>query len=274
MAQKESNTKSSDVQNGTIHLSLQGKGGVGKSLVASILTQYLLSKEQDVHAVDADPVNQTLSQYHGLNVQTLHPMRDGAVDQRKFDPLLERLLLEPGTFVIDSGAATFIPLWYYMLENHVFDSLAKAGRRLVVHIVVTGGQALSDTLSGFNQVGEACGAARLVVWLNEYFGPVQDEMGTPFVGMEVARKHAKKMLGAVSIRRRTQDTFGRDIEEMIAARMTFEEALRDAKFTIMAKQRLRIVRDQLFEQLDALCLLKPPKQTLCAADSALTGSAA
>lgn len=31
---------------GAIHLSLQGKGGVGKSLVASILAQYLIAQEK------------------------------------------------------------------------------------------------------------------------------------------------------------------------------------------------------------------------------------
>jgi CO dehydrogenase nickel-insertion accessory protein CooC1 len=47
----------------TIHISLQGEGGVGKSLVAAILSQYLASRGQDVHGIDADPVNHTSSKY-------------------------------------------------------------------------------------------------------------------------------------------------------------------------------------------------------------------
>ena len=39
----------------TIHLSLQGKGGVGKSLIASILAQYLLKRGKPVRCVDTDP---------------------------------------------------------------------------------------------------------------------------------------------------------------------------------------------------------------------------
>lgn len=252
---KESTTKNSEVRRTSVHLLLQGKGGVGKSLVAAILVQYLLARGETVNPIDTDPVNQTLSQYEDLSVQPLQLMRDGSVDQRKFDVLLERLLTESGTFVIDSGAATFIPLWYYMVENRVFESLAAACRRLIVHSVITGGQALGDTLSGFDDVGEGCREASLVVWLNEYFGPVRDEKGTPFMQMDVSRKHARKILGAVSILRRTQDTFGRDIEEMIAAKMTFNAAIRNGKFSLMAKQRLKIVRDHLFGQLDALPLL-------------------
>ena len=50
----------------SIHIALQGKGGVGKSLISAMLSQYLLSRGQDVHGIDADPVNQTLSEYRGL----------------------------------------------------------------------------------------------------------------------------------------------------------------------------------------------------------------
>jgi hypothetical protein len=261
MEQKRSLTRSSEVENASVHLSLQGKGGVGKSLVAAILVQYFLSKGQEVQAVDTDPVNQTLSQYKDLDVQSLRLMRGGTVDQRKFDILLERLLTESGTFVIDSGASTFIPLWHYMLENRVVESLATAGRRLVVHSVITGGQALGDTLSGFNAVAQTCCDASVVVWLNEYFGAIEDDKGTRFRDMKVSWKHASKILGAVCILRRTQDTFGRDVEEMIAAKMTFEEALRDGRFSLMAKQRLKIVRDSLFEQLDTLNLSVARKPT-------------
>jgi Mrp family chromosome partitioning ATPase len=46
----------------TIHLTLQGKGGVGKSLVSSILAQYFRYRGAEIHCIDTDPVNQTFSQ--------------------------------------------------------------------------------------------------------------------------------------------------------------------------------------------------------------------
>ena len=48
---------------GAIHLTLQGKGGVGKSLVAAVLAQYLKSAGRDVRCIDTDPVNRTFAQY-------------------------------------------------------------------------------------------------------------------------------------------------------------------------------------------------------------------
>jgi hypothetical protein len=57
-----------------------------------------------------------------------------------------------------------------------------------------------------------------------------------------------------AIARRTADTFGRDVEEMISHKLTFDEAVNAADFTIMAKQRLRVIQRDLFEQLDTVGL--------------------
>jgi len=238
----------------SIHISLQGKGGVGKSLISAILSQYLLSKGQDVQGIDADPVNQTLAEYRGLAVRRLNLLKEGSVDQREFDLLMERFLTESGTFVVDTGASTFIPLWHYVLENQALEYLREKGKRVFIHSVITGGQSLNDTLSGFEQLAETTREKNLVIWLNEYFGPVLLD-GAPFREMAVCKKHANKVHGSVAIVRRTADTFGRDVEEMICQKMTFEEALNGSGFTIMAKQRLRVVQRELFEQLDAIPFL-------------------
>lgn len=43
-----------------VHFTLQGKGGVGKSLVSALLAQYFQTVVGDVKCIDTDPVNQTL----------------------------------------------------------------------------------------------------------------------------------------------------------------------------------------------------------------------
>ena len=245
------NTSSNASSKTSIHILLQGKGGVGKSLISAILSQYLLSKGQDVRCVDADPVNQTLSEYQFLAVSCLNLLKAGSVDQREFDLLMERFLTESGTFVVDTGASTFIPLWHYILENDALDYLRERGKRVFVHSVITGGQSLNDTLVGFEQLAETTREKNIVVWLNEYFGSVLPD-GEPFRETAACKKHANKVHGSVAIVRRTADTFGRDVEEMIRQKMTFEEALNGSGFTIMSKQRLRVVQRELFEQLDAI----------------------
>src|SRR5690349_9046514 len=102
------NGNSDGVSAGAVHLSLQGKGGVGKSFIASILAQYLGHKGQGVHCVDTDPVNQTFSQYSALQVCQLKLLSEGRIDPRAFDLLMEQLLTEDTVFVVDSGASTFV----------------------------------------------------------------------------------------------------------------------------------------------------------------------
>jgi hypothetical protein len=239
----------------TIHLSLQGKGGVGKSLVASILAQYLLQRGKAVRCIDTDPVNKTLSQYAGLQTEQLKLLREGGVDQRGFDVLMDRFMEDdPGTFVVDNGASTFIPLWNYILENNVHQFLQNARRRLFVHTVITGGQALFDTLNGFSQLAESTSEQNIIVWINEYFGRVEHE-GKQFGDMKVYRASEHRVFGTVAITKRNQDTFGRDMEEMIARKLTFDEAIRESELSIMAKQRLKVIERDIFEQLDQLTIL-------------------
>ena len=46
-----------------VHLTLQGKGGVGKSYVASLIAQHRMDKGMPVSCIDTDPVNSTFCQY-------------------------------------------------------------------------------------------------------------------------------------------------------------------------------------------------------------------
>ncbi|MEO8663384.1 MAG: conjugal transfer protein TraL [Bryobacteraceae bacterium] len=240
---------------GTIHLTLQGKGGVGKSLIASVLAQYLRDKGLDLRCIDTDPVNRTFAQYQALGADRLC-LRDehNRIDQRSFDALMDRFLAEEKmTFVVDNGASTFLPLWHYLLENRALEYLRERGRRVLVHTVITGGQALMDTLNGFHELAQTTADRNIVVWINEYFGRVEAE-GKKFSEMTAYRENAEKVCGAVLFAKRNQDTFGRDLEEMIAAKLTFHEAIASARLPVMAKQRLKVVQRDLFEQLDAVGL--------------------
>jgi hypothetical protein len=236
-----------------IHLALQGKGGVGKSLVACILAQYFADRSRNVRCVDTDPVNRTLSQYRSLQAERIQLVEDGnRINQRGFDALMEHFLTATGvTFVVDNGASTFLPLWHYVLENNALRLLRDAGHRIYVHTVITGGQALADTLNGFAALAKTAEDRSIVIWINEYFGRVEAE-GKSFHEMAAYRDHSGKVAGSVSIVRRNPDTFGRDVEEMVSRKLTFEEALAMPEFSLMSRQRLKVVQRDLFEQLDSL----------------------
>jgi hypothetical protein len=237
-----------------VHFTLQGKGGVGKSFISAILVQYLRSHGRSVQPVDTDLVNHTLAQYPDLGAQHLELMRDGTIDTRLFDGLMEKLLTNSGDFVIDNGASTFIPLWHYLIDNAVLPLLKTSGKKVYIHTVLTGGQALLDTLAGFQTLAETVEDRSIVVWINEFFGPVENDDNKHFLESQLYNETKDRIVGIVGIPRRNPDTYGRDIQELLAKKLTFKEARENGHFSIMAKQRIKQVQTELFDQLDKIKL--------------------
>ena len=233
-----------------VHFILQGKGGVGKSFVASILAQYLLqaSESEEIHCFDTDPVNQTFARYKALKAQMVPILnQDDLIDSRKFDGLIEQLVALDGIGVVDNGAATFVPIIGYLKENHVVDLLESMGVKVVFHVVVTGGQAMKDTLYGLGTVLEKLNA-QVVVWGNEFFGDIT-ENGKPLSEFKVITENKKQICGIVHIARRNADTFGKDIEMMVKENLTFDEIKKSSLFTLMPRQRLLTMQRDLFAHL-------------------------
>lgn len=232
-----------------VHITLQGKGGVGKSLISSLLTQYLLEKGEPVIAVDTDPVNATLAGYKAFQTRRLELMEGGSLVERNFDNLIEGVVSEDMNFVIDNGAASFIPLSYYIAENDAINVIAEHGKQVVIHTVITGGQALGDTLGGFAQLAEQMPeSTRLVVWLNGFFGDIVLD-GKSFEEMKVYQKNKGRVHGLVRIARQTSSTFGKDVQMMLDSKLTFNEINASPDFGLMAKSRLGQVKKAIFEQL-------------------------
>ena len=67
-------------------------------------------------------------------------------------------------------------------------------------------------------------------------------------------KHKASVAGIVTLHRRSQDTFGKDMELLVSHKLTFDEAMASPVFSLMPRQRLKIIQKSVFEQLDALSL--------------------
>lgn len=237
----------------TVHFTLQGKGGVGKSLISSFLAQYLQTVDGcEVKCVDTDPVNQTLVKYKALNAQYLNLRHESSkIDEREFDKLMERLMTEDGAFVVDNGASSFVPMSNYMIENNVIPMLKDAGREVYIHSVITGGQALMDTLHGFTVLAKQANTGNIIIWLNEFFGAIESN-GKTFTEMKAYVDNKDQVKGVVRIAKRNQDTFGKDLELMAAKQLTFAEVINGDEFSLMAKQRIKTVQRDIFDQLAAV----------------------
>lgn len=233
-----------------VHMILQGKGGVGKSLVAALLAQHFTGRGQTPLCIDTDPVNQTFASYTAFNAIRLDLMDGDNLDPRAFDQLVEQVVVADADsiFIIDNGAATFVPLCAWMLENEAVSFFQNAGIDLFMHTVLTGGQALGDTMVGLGNLLKHFPDLPAIVWLNEFFGKVEKN-GTPFENSALFEQHQDQIRALVHIWAVRKETFGADLDQMLSAKQTFADAVKDPAFSIMARQRLAMIWRDLDSQM-------------------------
>jgi hypothetical protein len=182
-------------------------------------------------------------------------MEADEINPRSFDTLVEMIAASKGDVIIDNGASSFVPLSHFLISNQVPSLLKEMGHELVVHTIVTGGQALLDTVSGFAQLAaQFPGEALFVVWLNPYWGAIEHE-GKGFEQMKAYTANKSRVSSIVQLPALKKETYGRDLSDMLQARLTFDEALAMGALTIMTRQRLKIIKGQVFGQLENAAVL-------------------
>ncbi|MDP2699942.1 conjugal transfer protein TraL [Thalassospira sp.] len=245
-----------------INITLQGKGGVGKSFINSLLMQYYHQKNIEAHGFDTDPVNQTLAGYKAFPVKVvILGEREDEINPRFFDDLIEDLVALPENAVanIDNGSSTFLPLLSYLLESQVLTMLRESGHDVRLHCVLVGGQALDDTMRGLAEVLVHLPDIPVVVWINEFvYGRVaRTRPGAEPEGFEQSalyKKNSARFHSLVRLPAVRQSTYGHDIAQMTQARLTFDEAIRSEHFKVMAKQRLKTTWRTLFNIMEEAML--------------------
>lgn len=245
-----------------IHFIVQGKGGVGKSFIASLLAQFFAEhKSTDVMCFDTDPVNQTFSRYQALNVQTIDILDEhNNIDGSKFDVLMNTLLTENGSAIVDNGAATFIPLMSYLKENDAIDMLKDSGAEVYFHIPIQGGQGLNDTLAGLISIVHSL-PVKIVVWLNHHMGAIRldDQV---FTDSKIYQNNTEKIVHVINIEERNPDTFGKDIKRMTENHLTIGEVFSSSDFQLMSKQRIKIFYKNIAKQLASMPVFQVETETI------------
>lgn len=233
-----------------VNIVLQGKGGVGKSFIASVMAQYYYSKKKTPLCIDTDPVNATFHGFKALNVKHLDLMEDDEINPHKFDELIDLISKSKSDVIIDNGASTFVPMSHYLISSRIPSLLKKSGLELVIHTVITGGQALNDTLNGFQKmIKQFPEDVSFVVWLNPFWGKIELE-GKEFESMKFYLDNKDRVSAIIKIPKYKPETFGRDLADALQAKLTFDDAIKKPESTIMSRQRISIIRSDLFEQLE------------------------
>jgi thiamine pyrophosphate-dependent acetolactate synthase large subunit-like protein len=121
----------------------------------------------------------------------------------------------------------------------------------VIHTVITGGGSMLDTLRGLASVIQNYPpAVKIVVWLNEYFGQIVAD-GIAFKDTKIYRDNVDRIAGIVLLAR-VSPHHARNILEMLDRKLTFSEAIARPDVMIIAKQRLTMVKRDIFSQIAAV----------------------
>jgi hypothetical protein len=198
-------------------------------------------------------VNRSLSQFQGLEAQPVDLLTaDGLLDLDAVDELIEQIVTTDADVVVDSGAASFVPLSDYLSRNMVPSAITDTGRDVFFHSLLVGGGHQVDTGKGFNAAAETFGEhVKLVVWINEMLGKVEFD-GTPFEETSVYQKHKKMVAGLVHLTERDMRAYGHTVSKVFGSHQTFAEALADPAFMLVPKQRVTQYRRAVWEQLSKI----------------------
>src|ERR1700712_2481957 len=121
-----------------IHCVLTGKGGVGKTFAAWCLVQYLRDKGVKVEAIDTDPINMSLCGFAALNARFVPLLQPDNVslNTKEINRLSQLVLTTDSSYVIDNGAASFLPYGAYLAGTEFADVAHQQDRELVIHAII------------------------------------------------------------------------------------------------------------------------------------------
>jgi hypothetical protein len=77
----------------------------------------------------------------------------------------------------------------------------------------------------------------------------------PFEKMKSYLANKDRLAAIIHIPTLKTETYGRDLSDMLKARLTFDQALAMPSLTLMTRQRLKIVQRTLFGQMDNAMVL-------------------
>lgn len=252
----------SEEQNKKVHFILQSKGGVGKSLISTLLAQYFLytedNKREKLLLLDTDPLNKTFSRFNKLNVKEvlLSESGQGEIDKRYFDDIIDDIVTtEAKHIIIDTGASCFIPLGFYLARNHIIDFLTNFNIKVALHSIVAGGQNFIDTIDGLTTVVRQLKMTtvftqpEVVLWKNPFFGKIEHPNGVILEQYAQYQELRGLINYEISLPVLDAQTEARDLSIMLADGVTFDEIKAHQSYTLMMKARLERIKNEIYDEI-------------------------
>jgi hypothetical protein len=108
--------------------------------------------------------------------------------------------------------------------------------------VVTGGPAMLDTMKGLASIlRDFPPSVRIIVWLNEYFGPIVNASGKPFEELPAYIDNRERIFALIRLATLSEEATS-DLRDMLSKRLTFAQALAPDNTSILRVQKSRLFR--------------------------------
>ncbi|TCM59732.1 CobQ/CobB/MinD/ParA family nucleotide binding protein [Acinetobacter calcoaceticus] len=230
-----------------IHIVTQAKGGVGKSFISRLLIQYL-NKHVKVFGFDADPLNDGLVSFKGINSHKLElKMINDNLDSRAYyDPLFETILLNDYCFVIDSGSSTHINFINYLKSSDILNFFKEKNREIYFHVPLTGNTDFHDCFKELLRLTQLFPNNKFIIWENNFNGELDQSYK-----LESKFRSILNRPSIVELKNFQASPLLADIELMNKQKMLFSEVEASTTlFGAIAKRRLTIYKDSIYQQLD------------------------
>ncbi len=232
------------------HFVAQAKGGAGKTIVATILAQYLKSRINEVYFFDTDANNKTFGGFESLDVAKLNVLNESKmIDQGKFDDLLEKLVEVQGTTLTDTGSGEFLSIVNYMIGTEVLPILEDAGKEVVFHVPVVFDESIKESFLCLTTLIENFPTAKFIVWKNYHHA--KDNGSIDFKALS---KKCPNILGYVEMPKLNEQLEGLNFSNMIYEKQTFDEFIQNPSNKIGIRQRIKRLKQYYFDELDKVLI--------------------
>lgn len=239
--------------NNTSHIFLQRKGGIGKTLTASIFMQYMIAAGFIIEGVDGDPQAPKLSLIKALNVPLMPLVAHGEIQQSAFDPAFNHIVISKTATLIDAGSSAFLPLLKYMADNRLYDLLKQVNKQLFYHVIVTSGPEKTDTANGAEQLLKKTKGTgtKVVIWQNEKDG-IPTFYGKNIEETDWYKNNTDQIAGIVKILDYNNSAFKVDFLSMMTEELTYKEIMdgKSKNFDFMRQNRINRIFTDVYAELD------------------------
>ncbi|MEO7057500.1 MAG: mobilization protein [Caldimonas sp.] len=225
-----------------IHFIGGEKGGVGKSLMARVLAQYLIDREEPFLGFDTDRSHGALMRFYPSYASPV------AIDRvESLDAIVEAAVDQPGRrILVDLAAQTHDSLAGWMEDAGVIDLADELGMKLFYwHVMDTG----KDSVDLLRRLLDRFGSGLSYVLVRNQV------RGGDFAGLEQSGEQARAIaLGAhvVSMKKLNEHV----IQKIDAASSTFWKAKSSEKdpggLGLMDRQRVKMWLRDLYREIDEI----------------------